>query len=102
MKRITKILNKYFVKNRKNHYCFKYSKKYLRQLSEEEDFEKIEKVIKYLDYPWSKTIYTFYKKNRKPQLVLLTYISYCRLRGFQNFTYKDSKIWCEWLDPFHQ
>ena len=85
-----KFLDKYFVKNRKNHYCFRYSKKYLRQLSEEENFEKIEKVIKYLNYPWSKTIYLYYKKRRKKSLVLLTYINYCRLYSFRYFTYKDS------------
>ena len=96
------ILDKYFVKNRKNHYCFKYSKKYLRRLSEEENFEKIEKVIKYLDYPWSKTVYLYYYRERKDKsLVLLTYISYCRLRGFQYYTYKDSKRWDDRIGPFH-
>jgi hypothetical protein len=96
-----KILDKYFIKNRKNHYCFRYSKKYLRQLSEEENFEKIEKVIKYLNYPWSKTVYLYYKKCRKKSLVLLTYISYCRLYSFQYFTYKDSKEWDDWITPSH-
>lgn len=100
-----KLLDKYFVKNRKNHYCFKYSKKYLRTLTIDKDLETMHNIIKFLDYPWCETIVR-YQAQRAVQYnrtySLIQYINYCRLRGFQNFTYKDSKIWCEWLGPSHQ
>lgn len=95
-----KLLDKHFVKNRKNHYCFKYSKKYLRTLTVDNDLETMHKIIKFLDYPWCETIVRYqaqYAAQHGRAYSFIQYINYCRLCGFTWATYADSQRWGAWV-----
>lgn len=98
-----KILNKYFVRKQNDKYCFRYSKKYLKQLEKDENWDKIDQVMKYLDYPWSLKV--FKKRQKMRALVskgavgfsIVAYINYCRLGNLKPFQYKDSQLWEDML-----
>ena len=95
-----KLLDKYFVKNRKNHYCFKYSKKYLRTLTVDNDLETMHNITKFLNYPWCETIVQYQAQRaaqRGRRYSFIQYINYCRLLGFTWATYADSQEWGAWV-----
>jgi hypothetical protein len=98
-----KFLDKYFIRKQNDKYCFRYSKKYLKKLEKEKNWDKIDRIMRYLDYPWSLKVFKLLQRTRKvaskgkASFSIVAYIKYCRLGNLKPFQYRDSQMWEDML-----